>query len=84
MRLVFDPQAFEDLQYWTKHDRKLLEKIFGLIEECKRGPYIGRGKPEPLKHEHSGAWTRRINREHRLVYVVKGNELIIKSCRFHY
>lgn len=84
MRLVFEGRAFEDLQYWTKHDRKLLLKILNLIEQTQRAPFEGIGKPEPLKHQLARYWSRRINQEHRLVYRVDGDELVVISCRYHY
>lgn len=84
MRLVFEKQGFEDLQFWAKHDRKLLGKIFNLVEQTQRSPFEGIGKPEPLRYQLEGLWSRRINQEHRLVYRVSDDELIIISCRYHY
>ena len=84
MRLVFEERAFEDLQYWTKHDRKALTKILHIIEHAQRSPFSGVGKPEPLRHQLAGYWSRRITHEHRLVYRVTDDELVIISCRYHY
>jgi len=82
--LEFDPTAFEDLAWWVEHDRNLALKIIKLIEAIQKDPFNGTGKPEPLKHELSGCWSRRINREHRLVYQVKENKIRILACRYHY
>nr|VFK47751.1 MAG: toxin YoeB [Candidatus Kentron sp. TC] len=84
MRLVFDPQAFEDLRYWVRVDRKKAEKILHLVDSTLLTPFSGVGKPEPLKHICAGAWSKRIDHEHRLVYKVVDNELIVLSCRYHY
>ena len=84
MRLAFEPQAFEDIRYWLQTDRKKLGKIFDLIEDTTRQPFAGIGKPEPLKHQLSGCWSRRIDQEHRLVYRLEGDCLIILACRYHY
>ena len=84
MRLVFEKKALEDLQYWVRNKKKLATKTLQIIEQTERDPYKGIGKPEQLKHNLSGLWSRRISQEHRLVYEVKNNELIIHSCRYHY
>nr|VFK34745.1 MAG: toxin YoeB [Candidatus Kentron sp. MB]VFK76920.1 MAG: toxin YoeB [Candidatus Kentron sp. MB] len=84
MRLIFDPQAFDDLQYWVQIDRKKALKILHLVDNALLTPFSGIGKPEPLKHIYSGAWSRRIDQEHRLVYKVVNDELIVLSCRYHY
>tara|TARA_R110002094_G_scaffold80340_13_gene85921 strand:+ start:423 stop:677 length:255 start_codon:yes stop_codon:yes gene_type:complete len=84
MKYVFAAQAWDDYLYWQKHDRKLLGKLNGLIKEIARTPFEGTGKPEPLKGDLSGWWSRRINREHRIVYRVLGDELQIAQCRYHY
>jgi toxin YoeB len=82
--LVIQDEAFDHMQYWIKNDRKILNKIFTLIEVCKSTPFEGIGKPEPLKHELNGYWSRRIDQEHRLVYKVEDDCLIILQCRYHY
>ncbi len=84
MRLVFSEMAWEDYLYWLKTDKKRLKKINDLIRAIKREPFTGIGKPEPLKHKYSGFWSRRIDQEHRLIYQVTENDLLIAKCRFHY
>lgn len=84
MRLVFDPAALEHLRYWTDTDRRKALKILDLIEATLKSPFEGIGKPEPLKFELAGAWSRRIDQEHRLVYKVEKGELIVLACRYHY
>ena len=82
--LEFDPAAFEDLTWWVAKDRAKALRILKLIQEVSREPFIGMGQPEPLKHELSGCWSRRIDREHRLVYQVFGTKIRILACRYHY
>jgi len=84
MDITFSTQAWEDYLYWNATDKKIFKKINTLIKECQRTPFDGIGKPEPLKHELAGAWSRRIDREHRLVYRVKDGALEIAQCRRHY
>ena len=84
MMLCFTPSAWEDYQWFQQHDRKLLKRINRLIEDTLRTPFGGIGKPEPLKGELSGYWSRRINSEHRLVYRSTSDDLIIIACRHHY
>jgi toxin YoeB len=84
MRLVFDDHAFEDLAWFVSKNPKLAKRIVALIQEVKRSPFKGRGKPEPLRHELSGCWSRRINKEHRFVYQVTEDEVRILACRYHY
>ncbi|MGB1109322.1 MAG: Txe/YoeB family addiction module toxin [Gammaproteobacteria bacterium] len=84
MILCWAEAAWEDYLYWQKTDRKLLKRINTLIKEIKRHPFEGIGDPEPLKHNWSGYWSRRIDREHRLVYKVTELSLIIAQCRYHY
>ncbi len=84
MRLVFEKEAFADLQYWPQTDKKVSAKILKLIEHTLRDPYDGIGKPERLKNNLKGLWSRRVTQEHRLVYKVHKSELIIYSCRYHY
>ena len=84
MNLLFRPLAWEHFQFWQDTDRAMLKKINGLIKKCLRQPYDGTGKPEPLKGDLAGYWSRRIDREHRLVYQVVGDDLEILSCRYHY
>jgi toxin YoeB len=83
-RVVFEFSAFEDFNAWAKLDKKLQKNIVELIHDINRSPYTGIGKPEALKHELSGYWSRRINDEHRLVYKVTETEIIVISCKYHY
>lgn len=82
--LEFDPAAFEDLAWWVQCDRKKAIRLLNLIQDVQRDPFSGKGKPEPLKHELAGCWSRRIDQEHRLVYQVKGDAIRILACRYHY
>jgi toxin YoeB len=84
MNLLFTDEAWEDYTYWQQYDKKLLKKINTLLKEIKRTPYEGTGKPEPLKYELQGCWSRRINQEHRLVYEVFDGQINVLACRFHY
>lgn len=84
MRLEFKAQAFEDLQYWVHSNPKLAKRLLRLIEETRRDPFGGTGKPEPLKRELSGWWSKRIDQEHRLIYQVSGGALVIAQARGHY
>jgi toxin YoeB len=84
MKLVFADEAWEDYLHWQKQDRKMVERINRLIQEVKREPYAGVGKPEPLKHALAGFWSRRISDEHRMVYRVEGDALLIAQLRYHY
>ena len=84
MNIVFAPQAWEDYQYWQSTDPTLVKRINRLINEIRRSPYEGIGKPEPLKYGLVGAWSRRITDEHRLVYRVTNNDLQILQVRYHY
>ena len=84
MKVTFHDAGWDDYLYWQTHDRKLLAKINTLIKECSRTPFTGTGKPEPLRGEFSGWWSRRINEEHRLVYRRTEDGLLIAQCRYHY
>lgn len=84
MNIVFHASAFDQYVEWQRLDRALLAKINRLIAECQRHPFEGTGKPEPLRGDYSGWWSRRIDREHRLVYRVSGKVLEIAQCRYHY
>lgn len=84
MNLFWDQSAWEDYQYWIDNDKKVLRKINALIKECQRTPFEGTGKPEPLRQNLSGFWSRRITGEHRLVYKVGNDVLFIAQCRYHY
>ena len=84
MKLIFADAAWEDYLYWQKQDRKVLERINKLVQEVKREPLSGVGKPEPLRHALAGFWSRRITDEHRMVYRVEGEQLLIAQLRYHY
>ena len=84
MKLIFAENAWEDYLYWQKTDKKILKRINTLIKDITREPFEGIGKPEPLKHALSGYWSRRINDEHRIVYKIQNNSLLIAQLRFHY
>lgn len=81
---VFQPEFIEDLRYWVKTDRKVALRVFDLIESIMRSPFEGIGKPEPLKFMLSGAWSRRLTQEHRIVYVVSSDRIDFLQCRYHY
>lgn len=83
-QIIFDPNAVEDLELWVKENKKKAHKILKLINESAKDPFQGRGKPEPLKYELKGCWSRRIDQEHRLVYEVKKKFIRILACRYHY
>jgi toxin YoeB len=83
-RILFEADAFEDFNEWAKSDRKIYNKIAELIKDIERNPYLGIGKPEPLKYELSGFWSRRITDEHRLIYQVSDTEILIAACKSHY
>ena len=84
MKIVFSSQGWEDYLHWQHTDRKRLKRINHLIEEITRSPFEGTGKPEPLRHALAGYWSRRIDDEHRLVYKVEGDAVLIAQARYHY
>lgn len=84
MIVCFDPAAWGQYLHWQAEDKAIVKKINTLIKECLRHPFEGTGKPEPLRGDLSGYWSRRINREHRLIYKVTDEALIIIQCRYHY
>ncbi|MDO8949773.1 MAG: Txe/YoeB family addiction module toxin [Actinomycetota bacterium] len=84
MRLVFSENAWEEYLYWQKTDRKVVQRINVLIRDVQREPFEGIGKPEALKYALSGYWSRRINDEHRLVYRIEGDSILIAQMRYHY
>tara|TARA_R110000772_G_scaffold127818_1_gene235133 strand:+ start:2978 stop:3232 length:255 start_codon:yes stop_codon:yes gene_type:complete len=84
VRLIFAEKAWEDYLYWQRTDKKLVKRISALIKDITREPFEGIGKPEPLKHALSGYWSRRINDEHRIVYKVQDDSLLIAQLRYHY
>ena len=84
MRLVFTPHGWQDYTHWQSADRATLKRINRLIDEVLRDPFEGIGKPEPLRHALTGTWSRRISEEHRLVYLIDGDDIVILQARYHY
>ena len=84
MKLIFSEHAWNDYLYWQKNDKKILKRINLLIKDVQRSPHDGIGKPEPLKYALSGYWSRRINDEHRFVYKVSDDSMLIAQLRYHY
>ena len=85
MRVVeFTPTAFAQFYEWEKRDKKIFEKITELLDDARQSPFKGIGKPEPLKHHFKGCWSRRINREHRVIYKVTPDAIIVIACKYHY
>ena len=81
---VFQPEFIDDLRYWVETDRKLAIRTFDLIEAILRDPFEGIGKPEPLKYLTPGAWSRRLTQEHRIVYLVRDDQIDFLQARYHY
>lgn len=81
---VFHPEFREDLQYWAETDRKIILRAFSLIEAIIRNPFTGEGKPEPLKYNMTGVWSRRLTQEHRIVYLVSKDRIDFLQARYHY
>ncbi|MBN8427398.1 MAG: Txe/YoeB family addiction module toxin [Xanthomonadales bacterium] len=84
MKLIFADAAWDDYLYWQQQDRRMVERINRLIKEAQREPFAGIGKPEPLKHALAGYWSRRITDEHRIVYKIDGDSMLIAQLRYHY
>jgi len=84
MRIIFSKNDWDDYTSWQSEDKKILKKINNLIKEIQRSPYEGIGKPEPLKFDLAGLWSRRSDLEHRLVYKIENDDLLIYACRYHY
>jgi toxin YoeB len=89
MNFEFTENAWQDFEYWIEHEKEIVQKIKELLKDIKRNPFQGIGKPEPLKHEFKGYWSRRITGEHRLVYKIEGTKAVnqkcyVLQCRFHY
>ncbi|MGC8514381.1 MAG: Txe/YoeB family addiction module toxin [Acidimicrobiales bacterium] len=84
MRLVFTPRGWQDYVWWQTNDRATLKRINRLVDDALRNPAAGIGKPEPLRHVLAGCWSRRIDEEHRLVYLVDGEDLVVLGARYHY
>jgi len=84
MIIAFHSRAWEDYCHWQKYDKKILKRTGQLLKDIKRSPFSGKGKPELLKYNYSGFYSRRITEEHRLIYTIKEDTIIIAQCRFHY
>jgi len=84
MKLVFTELSWEDYLFWQKNDKQKLKRINEILKDISRNPYDGIGKPEPLKFNYAGFWSRRIDEEHRLIYRIDEDEIQIAKCRFHY
>jgi toxin YoeB len=84
MKLVFAEQAWDDYLFWQQTDKKITPRVHELIKDATRNPFSGIGKPEPLRHALAGFWSRRITEEHRMVYKIEGNNLLLAQLRYHY
>ena len=84
MKIRFDEQGWQDYIHWSETDRRITRRINALIKDITRDPFAGIGKPEPLKHQFAGFWSRRIDGEHRVIYQIQDETVIIIQCRFHY
>ena len=84
MILAFSSRAWADYLYWQQTDARMVERINDLLKDVARNPFVGIGKPEPLKHEFKGYWSRRIDQKHRLIYRATADTILIAQCRFHY
>jgi len=84
MKLIVSESAWDDYLYWQKNDKKILKRVNNLIKDIQRNKYEGIGKPESLKHNLSGFWSRRISHEHRIVYKIENNSILIAQLRYHY
>lgn len=84
MKYIFVDESWEDYLYWQQFNPKMMGRINDLLKDISRNPFSGIGKPEPLKHKYKGYWSRRIDNEHRLIYQIKNDEILIAKCRFHY
>ncbi len=83
-KIIFEPDAFEDFNEWAQLDKKIHRRIVELLKDIDRSPFSGLGKPEPLKYDFSGFWSPRITDEHRLVYTVTEDEILVAACKYHY
>ena len=84
MKLIFSDEAWDDYLFWQKQDKAVVKRINELTAACKRDPFVGIGKPEPLKYALAGFWSRRITEEHRMVYKVEKDSVLIAQLRYHY
>ncbi len=84
MKICFTPESWKDYLFWQQNNKKILKRINELLKDIQRDPFSGIGKPEPLKYELNGCYSRRIDHEHRLVYMIDDDTIIVISCRYHY
>lgn len=84
MKLIWSVESWNDYLFWQEADKRMVRKINELIKDIRRTPFEGKGKPEPLKYNLAGFWSRRITEEHRLVYSITNDALLIAACRYHY
>jgi toxin YoeB len=84
MPIKFSDQAWDDYLFWQANDRANLKRINTLLKDIKRSPFEGIGKPEPLRHNLAGFWSRRIDEEHRLIYAIQNDMILVAQCRYHY
>ncbi|MBF6214490.1 Txe/YoeB family addiction module toxin [Nocardia puris] len=84
MRITFTPSAWAEYLWWQVHDKQTLRRLNRLSEDIGRNGYEGIGKPEPLRHDLAGYWSRRVTSEHRIVYAIEGDTVVIVACRYHY
>lgn len=84
MRIIFLDSGWEDYLYWQSTDKAMLKKVNTMIREIERTPFEGTGKPEALRYDLAGWWSRRINLEHRLIYKIENDAVVILQCRYHY
>lgn len=84
MKLIWSVESWNDYLFWQETDKRMVRKINELIKDIRRTPFEGKGKPEPLKYHLAGFWSRRITEEHRLVYSITNDALLIAACRYHY
>jgi len=84
MNIKFTPHAWEDYQYWQRSDKRILKRIHELMKDIQRSPFEGIGKPDPLRHNLAGCWSRRITEEHRMVYREEGSDIVFIQMRYHY
>ncbi len=84
MPIKFSDHAWEDYLFWQAKDKATLKRINALLKEIQRSPFEGIGKPEPLRHNLAGFWSRRIDEEHRLIYAVQDDTILVAQCRYHY
>ena len=84
MHLIFSDQAWDDYQYWPETDKRMVRRIHELLKAIRRHPHSGIGKPEPLRHSLAGYWSRRMDQEHRLVYRVTDQGILLAQMRYHY